>query len=89
MQILRMLSLPPPSDIQAGCPADFIAHAVDNPDQPTVEHFQMLRRQWSSRAHFLMANLKGLKNVQYSSVEGRNFILSLDACNFFYVNVIY
>jgi hypothetical protein len=43
---------------------------LDNPDQPTVEHFQMLRRQWSSRAHYLMAALRSLKNVQYSSVEG-------------------
>ena len=43
----------------------------DNPDQPTVEHFQMLRRQWASRAHFLMATLQTIKNVHYSSVEGK------------------
>ncbi|XP_028412831.1 uncharacterized protein LOC114535726 isoform X1 [Dendronephthya gigantea] len=42
---------------------------ADNPDQPTVEHFQMLRRQWASRAHFLMATLQSLRNVQDSSVE--------------------
>ena len=50
---------------------------LDNPDQPAVEHFQMLRRQWSSRAHFLMATLQSLTNVQYSSVEGKSVELLL------------
>ena len=55
----------------------FISQISDNPDQPAVEHFQMLRRQWSSRAHFLMATLQSLTNVQYSSVEGKSVELLL------------
>ena len=50
-------------------------YIIDNPDQPTVEHFQMLRRQWASRAHFLMATLQSLRNVQDSSVEGRKSLI--------------
>lgn len=42
---------------------------ADNPDQPTVEHFQMLRRQWASKAQMLMATLDGLPDADGASVQ--------------------
>lgn len=42
----------------------------DNPDQPTVEHFQMLRRQWASKAQMLMATLDGLPDADGAAVQG-------------------
>jgi len=43
----------------------------DNPDQPTVEHFQMLRRQWASKAQMLMATLDGLPDADGAAVQGK------------------
>ena len=43
----------------------------DNPDQPTVEHFQMLRRQWASKAQMLMATLDGLPEADGAAVQGK------------------
>jgi len=43
----------------------------DNPDQPTVEHFQMLRRQWASKAQLLMATLDELPDADTAAVQGR------------------
>ena len=42
----------------------------DNPDQPTVEHFQMLRRQWASKAQLLMATLDALPDANSAAVQG-------------------
>lgn len=42
----------------------------DNPDQPTVEHFQMLRRQWASKAQLLMATLDELPDADTAAVQG-------------------
>lgn len=42
---------------------------ADNPDQPTVEHFQMLRRQWASKAQLLMAILDGLPDADTAAVQ--------------------
>lgn len=41
----------------------------DNPDQPTVEHFQLLRRQWSSKAHMLIATLRELHDANSNAVK--------------------
>ena len=43
----------------------------DNPDQPTVEHFQMLRRQWASKAQLLMATLDELPDADSTAVQGK------------------
>ena len=43
----------------------------DNPDQPTVEHFQMLRRQWASKAQLLMATLDELPDADTAAVQGK------------------
>lgn len=43
----------------------------DNPDQDTVEHFQMLRRQWASKAQLLIATLEGLPDANMSAVQCR------------------
>lgn len=42
---------------------------ADNPDQPTVEHFQMLRRQWASKAQLLMATLDELPDADTAAVQ--------------------
>ena len=42
---------------------------ADNPDQPTVEHFQMLRRQWASKAQLLMATLDELPDADLPAVQ--------------------
>lgn len=42
---------------------------ADNPDQPTVEHFQMLRRQWASKAQLLMATLDELPDADNTAVQ--------------------
>jgi len=42
---------------------------ADNPDQPTVEHFQMLRRQWASKAQLLMATLDALPDANSAAVQ--------------------
>lgn len=42
---------------------------ADNPDQPTVEHFQMLRRQWASKAQQLMATLDALPDANSVAVQ--------------------
>ena len=42
----------------------------DNPDQPAVEHFQMLRRQWASKAQLLIATLDGLPDADSAAVQG-------------------
>ncbi|XP_031549305.1 catenin alpha-1-like [Actinia tenebrosa] len=41
---------------------------ADNPDQDTVEHFQMLRRQWASKAQLLIATLEGLPDANMLAV---------------------
>ena len=43
----------------------------DKPDQSTVEHFQMLRRQWASKAQLLMATLDGLPDADTAAVQGK------------------
>ena len=43
----------------------------DKPDQSTVEHFQMLRRQWASKAQLLMATLDGLPDADAAAVQGK------------------
>ena len=45
----------------------------DNPDQPTVEHFQMLRRQWASKAQQLMATLDALPDANSVAVQGNEY----------------
>ena len=50
------------------CRFDF---SIDNPDQPTVEHFQMLRRQWASKAQLLMATLDELPDADNTAVQGK------------------
>lgn len=42
---------------------------ADKPDQSTVEHFQMLRRQWASKAQLLMATLDGLPDADAAAVQ--------------------
>lgn len=48
----------------------FMNEISDNPDQPTVEHFQMLRRQWASKAQLLMATLDELPDADTAAVQG-------------------
>lgn len=43
----------------------------DKPDQATVEHFQMLRRQWASKAQLLMSTLDGLPDANTAAVQGK------------------
>ena len=57
------------------CLSSVISHSFmneisDNPDQPTVEHFQMLRRQWASKAQLLMATLDELPDADTAAVQG-------------------
>lgn len=49
----------------------FVNEISDNPDQPTVEHFQMLRRQWASKAQLLMATLDELPDADTTAVQGK------------------
>lgn len=49
----------------------FVNEISDNPDQPTVEHFQMLRRQWASKAQLLMATLDELPDADTAAVQGK------------------
>lgn len=51
----------------------FVNELSDNPDQPTVEHFQMLRRQWASKAQLLMATLDELPDADSAAVQGKQY----------------
>ncbi|XP_048584760.1 uncharacterized protein LOC116618752 isoform X2 [Nematostella vectensis] len=39
------------------------------PDQSTVEHFQMIRRQWASKAQLLMATLEEMPDADHAAVQ--------------------
>jgi hypothetical protein len=42
---------------------------VENPDQATVEHFQLLRRQWASKAQLLVTTLDEIPDCDMSAAS--------------------
>ena len=52
---------------------------AENPDQATVEHFQLLRRQWASKAQLLVTTLDQIPDCDMSAASGM-LMLSLSVC---------
>lgn len=43
---------------------------AENPDQTTVEHFQLLRRQWAGKAQLLVTTLDQIPDCDMSAASG-------------------